>query len=79
MISYYTGILGSVVTTSWGSTYRPALYSGVEQTEDDPLIAPFTEGEAKKAVRGMNAVSEPGPDELGPSFYAAAWDMTKGV
>jgi len=78
MISYYTGILGSVVTTSWGFDLQ-ALYSGVEQTEDDPLIAPFTEGEAKKAVRGMNAVSEPGPDELGPSFYAAAWDMTKGV
>jgi hypothetical protein len=42
------------------------------------LTEPFSESEAKKAVRSMNAASAPGPDGLGPNFYAATWDTTKG-
>jgi hypothetical protein len=26
----------------------------------------------------MNSASAPGPDGLGPSFYAATWDTVKG-
>jgi len=76
LTDYYTTILGRVTVRSWGFDLQ-VLYSHADQAEEAPLIAPFSEGEAKQAIRNMNSASAPGPDGLGPSFYAATWDTTK--
>ncbi|CAN6294153.1 unnamed protein product [Urochloa humidicola] len=51
-----------------------ALYADAPTVDPERLIAPFTECEAKAAIRAMNRNSLPGPDGFGPSFYSAAWD-----
>lgn len=51
-----------------------ALYSSSLPVSADPLIAPFTEQEARTAVRAMNGNSSPGPDGFGLGFYSAAWN-----
>ena len=61
---------------TWGFDLR-LLYKEAKLEEGDPLIAPFTEQEARQTVCGMNAASAPGPDGLGPSFYAATWETSK--
>jgi hypothetical protein len=78
LTGYYTDILGHATTMAWGFALQ-ALYSDEAKVEGAQLIASFTKAEAKKAVRGMNATSTPGPDGLGPSFYATAWDTTKAA
>jgi len=64
---------------SWGFDLQ-VLYSGAARADGDPLIAPFSEGEVKvkQVARGMNAASAPGPDGLGPSFYAATLGHHQG-
>ncbi|XP_072147490.1 uncharacterized protein [Setaria viridis] len=49
------------------------LYATSARVDNRPLLQPFTETEAQKAVRAMNKSSLPGPDGFGPAFYAAAW------
>lgn len=43
---------------TWGFDLR-LLYNEAKLEEGDPLIAPFTEQEARQIVRGMNAASAP--------------------
>ena len=45
-----------------------ALYAGAMPVGQEHLVAPFTEAEAKAAVRAMNRNSSPGPDGFGPGF-----------
>jgi hypothetical protein len=48
------------------------LYRQLPKATDD-LTVPFTEVEAKQALKSMNRCSAPGPDGFGPSFYSATW------
>lgn len=70
--THYAGILGYQDATSWHFDLH-RLYDGEPRAEAQALVAPFSEGEAKEAVRAMNATSAPGPDGVGPAFYKAAW------
>ena len=56
-----------------------ALYAGATPVSLERLIDPFTEAEAKAAVRAMNRNSSPGPDGFGPGFYTAAWPVVAGA
>jgi len=64
------------VATTWGFDIN-RIYDGRERVEHGPLLAPFTEAEARCAVHAMCAYSAPGPDGVGPGLYAAAWTAVK--
>lgn len=49
------------------------LYTGAPRVDQECLVAPFTEAEAKATIRAMNRNSSPGLDGFGLGFYAAAW------
>jgi hypothetical protein len=51
--------------------YAEAPRLGSENRER--LVAPFTELEARSAVKAMNRNNSPGPDGFGPGLYTAAW------
>ena len=68
---YYSTILGSEVDTSWEFDLDH-LYDGHQRAEQGPLLAPFLDEEAWSAVRAMCADSAPGPDGVGPGFYASS-------
>lgn len=74
--AYYTDILGGEVDTQRHFDIDE-LYNGAEREDPTPLLAPFSEAEAKRAVCAMSADSAPGPDGVGPSFYSAAWHTVK--
>lgn len=56
-----------------GAVDLSALYANAERVHAAPLLEPFSEAEARAAVRSMNRSSSPGSDRFGPTFYAAAW------
>jgi hypothetical protein len=66
------------VATTWGFDINH-IYHGRERVDQGPLPAPFTEVEAKCAIRAMCAYNAPGPDGVGPGLYAAAWAAVKPV
>lgn len=51
------------------------LYNGHAHASAAPLIAPFTAKEADQAIVAMNKDSAPGPDGVGPGFYATVWPL----
>ena len=59
------------MATTW-SYDLDQLYAGAQRANPTPLIAPFSEQEAFKAVRAMSVDSAPGPDGIGPGFYSVA-------
>lgn len=71
LTTYYSGILGGTTNTAWHFDID-LLYADREQAGAEPLLAPFSESEARCAVTTMVADSAPGPDGLGLGFYAAA-------
>lgn len=71
LTAYYSGILGGEATTRWDYDLD-RLYIDCARAEAEPLIAPFTEWEARAVVRAMAADSALGPDGFGPGFYAVA-------
>ena len=76
MTDYYTTVIGTADSTRWSFDIN-ALYLSDPQWDASPLVAHFTKAEALGAVRSMNVNSAPGPDGLGPAWYAAAWADTK--
>ena len=71
LTAYYTNILGGEVDTTW-SYDLDQLYAGAQSADPMPLIAPFSEQEALRAVRAMAVDNAPDPDGIGPRFYSAA-------
>jgi hypothetical protein len=67
-----------VVPTSWAFDLL-SLYNNADRAQGDTLTALFTKHETKATVKGMNAASAPGSDDIGLSFYASAWETTKHV
>lgn len=45
----------------------------VTYTEDESLIAPFSDEEIKERFFSMNPLKAPGSDGFGPKFYQAYW------
>jgi len=76
LTAYYSDILGGEVATTWGFDINQ-IYDGREHVDQGPLLAPFTEVEARCAVRAMCAYSAPGPNGVGPGLYATAWTAVK--
>lgn len=76
LTTYYTRILGGETPTSW-SFDVDELYENTPKAVAEQLVAPFTEVEAKRAVRAMEPESAPRPDGVGPGFYTTAWDEIK--
>jgi hypothetical protein len=66
-------LLGVEHPAAWSFSLEN-LYTAAARVSAAPLIAEFTEAEARAAVRAMNRNSSPGPDGFGPGFYCAAWD-----
>lgn len=71
LTTYYSTIIGGEVDISWEFDLHH-LYNGHQRAEQGPLLVPFTDEEARSAARAMCADSAPGPDGVGPGFYAAA-------
>ncbi|CAN6353500.1 unnamed protein product [Urochloa humidicola] len=78
LTAYYSTILGRADDTDWGFDVHH-LYSHSTRADAVALVAPFTAAEAHAAVNAMNAFSAPGPDGVGPGFYAAAWSMVEST
>lgn len=72
LTAYYTNILGGEVRPTWDFDIN-LFYADAPCADPDPLVAPFTAEEARRAVRSMAPDSAPGPDGVGPNFYSAAW------
>jgi hypothetical protein len=68
---FYLDLLGHAVDTEWLFDLE-ALFAGYPWVDADVLVVPFSLGEVRAAMEGMNRASAPGPDGLGPSFYWAA-------
>jgi hypothetical protein len=66
-----TSILGGEVATTW-SYDLDQLYAGAQRADPTPLIAPFSEQEALRAVHAMSMDSTPGLDGIGLGLYSAA-------
>lgn len=73
---YFKSIIGVPGHSLWQFDCE-ALYRDLPKASD-ALTMPFTEHEAKEALKGMNRCSAPGPDGFGPSFYSAAWVTVRG-
>ena len=78
LTAYYTDILGDEVVTMWPLDLD-SLYSGTEQADSEPLVAPFTEREALTAIHAMAMDSALGSDGMGLAFYKVAWSTAKGA
>jgi len=78
LTTHLRSLLGEVHATTWSFSLEE-LYAAAPTVSGEPLVAPFTEPEARAAVRAMNRNSSPGPDGFGPSFYLAAWDTVAGA
>ena len=76
LMAHYTRLLGETNDASWSFDIGQ-IYASRPAALGPPLIAPFTEEEAKTVVAAMNPNSAPGPDGLGPGFYKAAWLTVK--
>jgi hypothetical protein len=75
MTAHLQSLLGVAENTTW--TFNlDGLYSNAAHPDAAAMTAPFTEGEARMAVRAMNRNSSPNPDGFGPAFYTAAWHVT---
>ncbi|XP_072150114.1 uncharacterized protein [Setaria viridis] len=72
LTAYLQGLLHAAPSLTGHNDYN-RLYLGAGRASAAPLIAPFTEREARATVRAMNKSSSPGPDGFGPAFYTAAW------
>jgi hypothetical protein len=70
--SFYSNLLGHERAISWGFKLG-RLYHNARAVDGPALVAPFKPAEIKVSVFGMDQTSAPGPDNLGPSFYRAAW------
>jgi hypothetical protein len=69
MTDYYSIIHGVADETRWNFDVA-ALYNKSATHDLDDLLASFTEAEALQAVKSMNINSAPGPDGVGPAWYA---------
>lgn len=49
------------------------LLAAAPRVHGPSLVAPFSPDEIRRAVLSLDRSSAPGPDELGPAFYHAAW------
>lgn len=49
------------------------LYQGAQLVDGPRLVAPFSRSEIKVSFAGFDRASSSGPDDMGMSFYHAAW------
>lgn len=71
LTAHFRNIIGTAGTSVWQFDCS-ALYQD-QLTATECLTAPFTEQEAKEAIKAMNRNNAPGPDGFGAGFYQAAW------
>lgn len=72
LTAYYFDILGGEAATTWNFDIND-IYDNTERVVATPLLAPFSDGEARAAVHAMSPHSALGPNGIGPAFYNAPW------
>jgi hypothetical protein len=70
---FFSELLGRAPPTHWAFCLED-LYHGCASAHGPELVAPFGGDEIRATISGMDRLSAPGPNGLGPSFYHAAWD-----
>ncbi|CAD6336936.1 unnamed protein product [Miscanthus lutarioriparius] len=75
LTEHFRSVMGTAGQSNWQFDCNQ-LYQELTKATD-MLTVPFTEDEARAAVKSMNQASAPGPDGFGPGFYKATWQTIK--